>query len=82
VQRTYPSNSGHCPAISHETLDTEYKENELNDPWVQKFLQLLHDFFNGKELCNDINPGEVVAYGVAVQAVILSDEANKKVMTC
>jgi len=49
---------------------------------VQKFLQLLHDFFNGKELYFDINPGEVVAYGVVVQAVILNDEAKKKVMTC
>ncbi|KAH9317772.1 hypothetical protein KI387_019541, partial [Taxus chinensis] len=37
------------------------------------------DFFNGKELCYSIKPDEVFAYGVAVQAAILSGEANDKV---
>lgn len=45
-------------------------------PKVQKLLQ---DFFNGKELCQSINPDEAVAYGAAVQAAILSGETNEKV---
>lgn len=30
-------------------------------------------FFNGKDLCNSINPDEAVAFGAAVQAELLSD---------
>ena len=39
----------------------------------------MQDFFNGKELCKSINPDDVVAYGVVVQAAILSSEGNEKV---
>ncbi|KAL3846124.1 hypothetical protein ACJIZ3_003527 [Penstemon smallii] len=46
---------------------------------IPKVQQLLQDFFNGKELCKSINPDEAVAYGAAVQAVILSGEGNDKV---
>jgi heat shock protein 1/8 len=46
---------------------------------IPKVQQLLQDFFNGKELCKSINPDEAVAYGAAVQAAILSGDANEKV---
>ncbi|KAK8563695.1 hypothetical protein V6N12_035836 [Hibiscus sabdariffa] len=46
---------------------------------IPKVQQLLQDFFNGKELCKNINPDEAVAYGAAVQAAILSGEGNEKV---
>ncbi|XP_073008603.1 heat shock 70 kDa protein-like [Typha latifolia] len=46
---------------------------------IPKVQQLLQDLFNGKELCKSINPDEAVAYGAAVQAAILSGEANEKV---
>ncbi|PPS14010.1 hypothetical protein GOBAR_AA06572 [Gossypium barbadense] len=46
---------------------------------IPKVQQLLQDFFNGKELCKSINPDEAVAYGAAVQAVILSGEGDDKV---
>ncbi|KAJ4723693.1 Heat shock cognate 70 kDa protein [Melia azedarach] len=45
-------------------------------PKVQKLLQ---DFFNGKELCKNINPDEAVAYGAAAQAAILSGEGDEKI---
>jgi heat shock protein 1/8 len=38
---------------------------------IPKIQQLLKDFFNGKELCKDINPDEAVAYGATVEAAIL-----------
>merc|ERR1711966_30148 len=40
---------------------------------IPKIQSLLQDFFNGKELCKSINPDEAVAYGAAVQALLLLD---------
>ena len=36
---------------------------------------MLQDFFDGKTLNKSINPDEAVAYGAAVQAAILSNQA-------
>lgn len=41
---------------------------------IPKVIQLLKDFFNGKEPCKSINPDEAVAYGATVQAAILSGQ--------
>lgn len=45
---------------------------------IPKVQNLLIDFFNGKELCKNINPDEAVAYGAAVQAAILAGETSEK----
>ena len=39
---------------------------------IPKLQEMLSSYFNGKELCRNINPDEAVAYGAAVQAAILS----------
>jgi len=39
---------------------------------IPKIQSLISDFFNGKELCKNINPDEAVAFGASVQAAILS----------
>lgn len=36
---------------------------------IPKVQDLLRKFFNGKELCQSINPDEAVAYGAAVQGL-------------
>jgi heat shock protein 1/8 len=46
---------------------------------IPKVQQLLADFFNGKTLCQSINPDEAVAYGAAVQAAILKGDTSSKV---
>ena len=47
---------------------------------IPKVQQLLQDFFEGKKLCKSIvGLDEVVAYGAAIQAAILTGEHNKKV---
>jgi len=43
---------------------------------IPKVQQLLSQFFNGKQLCKDINPDEAVAYGAAVQGAILGNRAG------
>ncbi|KAL8106018.1 hypothetical protein AgCh_029720 [Apium graveolens] len=46
---------------------------------IPKVQQLLQEFFDGKQLCKNINPDEAVAYGAAVQAAILSGEDNQMI---
>jgi len=43
---------------------------------IPKVMQLISDFFGGKEPCRSINPDEAVAYGAAVQAAILTDSTS------
>ncbi len=39
---------------------------------IPKIRELLSEFFNGKQLCLNINPDEAVAHGAAIQAAILN----------
>jgi L1 cell adhesion molecule like protein len=46
---------------------------------IPKVQTLLQEYFDGKELCKDINPDEAVAYGAAVQAAIVSGTGSEEV---
>ncbi|CAL4938757.1 unnamed protein product [Urochloa decumbens] len=43
---------------------------------IPKVRSMLQDFFDGKELCQCINPDEAVAHGAAIQASILNGETG------
>merc|ERR1711881_283423 len=67
--------------------DSGLKKNQIDEvvlvggsTRIPKVQQLIKDFFNGKEPNRGINPDEAVAYGAAVQAGILSGEADDKEM--
>ena len=45
---------------------------------VPKIQQLLKEYFNGKELCQSVNPDEAVAYGAAVQGAVLGGVKDEK----
>ena len=46
---------------------------------IPKIKKLLQDLFNGKELCNALNPDEAVAYGAAIQAAVLTGDKDDTV---
>jgi len=46
---------------------------------IPKIKQMLTEYFNGKDLCNSVNPDEAVAYGAAVQAAILNGDKSDTV---
>jgi len=46
---------------------------------IPKIQADLKDYFNGKELCNSVNPDEAVAYGAAIQAAILKGDKSDEV---
>jgi L1 cell adhesion molecule like protein len=45
---------------------------------VPRIQQLLREYFNGKELCQSVNPDEAVAYGAAVQGAVLGGVKDEK----
>ena len=65
--------------------DAKMSKSEINEivlvggsTRIPKVKQLLTDYFNGKKLCESINPDEAVAYGAAVQAFILAGGKDEK----
>jgi L1 cell adhesion molecule like protein len=66
--------------------DSKYGKDEINEivlvggsSRIPRVQQLLRDFFNGKELCQSINPDEAVAYGAAVQGAVLGGVQGEKI---
>ncbi|GAA5867241.1 hypothetical protein JCM5296_002802 [Sporobolomyces johnsonii] len=61
--------------------DANFKKEQIDDivlvggsTRIPKVVELLKEYFNGKEPTKGINPDEAVAYGAAVQGGILSGE--------
>jgi heat shock 70kDa protein 1/2/6/8 len=45
---------------------------------IPRIQELIKSYFNGKELCRNINPDEAIAYGASVQGAILTGESDEK----
>jgi len=83
-----------CSDLFKETMkpvekalaDAKLQKNEIHDvvlvggsTRIPKVKNLLQDLFNGKELCNSVNPDEAVAFGAAIQAAILKGDKSEAV---
>jgi len=74
------------PPVEKVLKDSGMSKNQIHDvvlvggsTRIPKVIQLITDFFNGKEPNRSINPDEAVAYGAAVQAAILTGTGNEQV---
>jgi L1 cell adhesion molecule like protein len=66
--------------------DAKMSKDKINDivlvggsTRIPRVQQLLKEYFNGKELCQSVNPDEAVAYGAAVQAAVLGGVKDEKI---
>lgn len=66
--------------------DSKFSKDDITDivlvggsSRIPRVQQLLREYFNGKELCQNINPDEAVAYGAAVQGAVLGGVNSSKI---
>lgn len=69
--------------VERVILDSKLSKVDINEivlvggsTRIPKIINLIKEFFNGKEPCKEINPDEAVAYGAAVQASILAGDMD------
>jgi len=77
-------------SIKEALTDAGLSKDDINDiilvggsSRIPKVQQMIKDYFNGKELCKDINADEAVAYGAAYQAASVEeveDDALEKLV--
>lgn len=72
------------PPVEKVLRDSGMAKNQIHEvvlvggsTRIPKVIELLKEFFNGKEPNRSINPDEAVAYGAAVQAAILSGTGSE-----
>merc|ERR1712180_80864 len=77
---------GTLDPVEKALADAKMQKSDIHDvvlvggsTRIPKVKSLLQDLFNGKELCNSVNPDEAVAFGAAIQAAILKGDKSEAV---
>lgn len=72
------------PPVEKVLKDSTLSKNSIHDvvlvggsTRIPKVIQLITEFFGGREPNRSINPDEAVAYGAAVQAAILTHTGSE-----
>lgn len=73
------------PPVEKVLKDSGMSKNQVHEvvlvggsTRIPKVIELLQEYFNGKEPNRSINPDEAVAYGAAVQAAILTGQGSEQ----
>jgi len=74
------------PPVEKVLKDSGMSKSQIHDvvlvggsTRIPKVIELLQEYFNGKEPNRSINPDEAVAYGAAVQAAILTNQGSAQI---
>ncbi|KAL4509170.1 hypothetical protein ABPG72_018101 [Tetrahymena utriculariae] len=74
------------PPVEKVLKDSGMAKNQIHEvvlvggsTRIPKVIQLIQEFFNGKEPNRSINPDEAVAYGAAIQAAILTGSGSEHI---
>jgi L1 cell adhesion molecule like protein len=75
------------PPIKEVLNDAKLEKEDIDDillvggsSRIPKIQEMLSEFFNNKELNKTVNPDEIVAEGAALQASILKEKGNIKII--
>jgi heat shock protein 1/8 len=74
------------PPLDNVIKDSKLSKNEIHDivlvggsTRIPKIVQMVQEYFNGKEPNKSINPDEAVAYGAAVQAAVVHNVQDDEI---
>lgn len=74
------------PPLDNVLRDSKMSKSDIHDvvlvggsTRIPKIIQMVTEYFNGKEPNKSINPDEAVAYGAAVQAAVVSNVQDEEI---
>jgi heat shock protein 1/8 len=74
------------PPLDNVLQDSKLSKSEIHDvvlvggsTRIPKIVQMVQDYFNGKDPNKSINPDEAVAYGAAIQAAVITNATDEDI---